>query len=319
MKPKHRGGDVVKKGVEKASSEQLYRKLFDNQATGMCVFDVRGKFLQANAKFKDLLGYPKSRALTETAWKNLIPGTWKTRKPLAWKKVREGESFIAHEVVAQGKKGKGVTLLVNGTVLDKGAAGNPLVLLTVMDVTERRKHEAKSGAATEKLTARIKLLEKKLAQGKEELEAARAESARSTRSVRRLNDAMKVLLTQLQEEKKDLEERITNNFRLTVEPIVEHLRAGNLPDVQRHLLDTLDFGLRNITSYFGINISRYGSNLSPREVQICQMVREGKDSRAIAEAMGLAYQTVIVHRKNIRRKLGLKKQKKNLATYLQQM
>ncbi|MEW6113892.1 MAG: LuxR C-terminal-related transcriptional regulator, partial [Thermodesulfobacteriota bacterium] len=46
---------------------------------------------------------------------------------------------------------------------------------------------------------------------------------------------------------------------------------------------------------------------------------EGKDSRAIAEAMGLAYQTVIVHRKNIRRKLGLKKQKKNLTTYLQQM
>ena len=299
--------------------EQVYQKLFDNQATGLCVFDIRGKFMRANAKFKDLLGYPKSRALPGTPWKALMPDTWKARKPLAWRKVRAGESFIAHEVTVQGKKGKDAILLVNGTVLDKGTAGNPLMLLTVVDVTERRKHEAKSGTATDKLTARTKLLEKKLAQGKEELEAARAESARSTRSVRRLNDAMKVLLTQFQEEKKDLEDRITNNFRLTVEPIVEHLRASNLPEVQRHLLDTLDFGLRNITSYFGINISRYGSNLSPREVQICQMVREGKDSRAIAEAMGLAYQTVIVHRKNIRRKLGLKKQKKNLTTYLQQM
>jgi len=310
---------VVKRGMANELDEQIYRKLFDNQATGMCVFDIRGKFTLANAKFKELLGYPRNRSLPGAAWKSLIPDKWKARKPLAWKRVRAGESFTGHAVVMPGKKGKSVTLLVNGTVLDKGVAGNPLVMLTVTDVTERKKEETQRGAASEKLNAQLKLLQKKLALGKKEVEAARAESARSARSVRRLNDAMKALLTQLQEEKKDLEDRILNNFRLTVEPIIEHLRASNLPDVQRHLLETLDFGLRNITSYFGINISRYGSNLSPREVHICQMIREGKGSRAIAEAMGLAYQTVIVHRKNIRRKLGLKRQKKNLATYLRQM
>ena len=46
------------------------------------------------------------------------------------------------------------------------------------------------------------------------------------------------------------------------------------------------------------------------------MIRAGKDSREIARALGLAYQTIIVHRKNIRKKLGLKKNKQNLASYI---
>ena len=129
---------------------------------------------------------------------------------------------------------------------------------------------------------------------------------------------MKVLISEFQDQKGDLENRIVSNFSLTVEPILEHLKALDIPEPQRHLLETLEFSIKNITSYFGINIGRQGANLSPREIQICQMIREGKDSREIAKTMAVSYQTVIVHRKNIRRKLGIKKVKQNLATYLQQ-
>ncbi len=283
----------------------------------MAVIDLKGSSVRSNGRFAEMLG-SEGEIVASGVWKELLPPEWKSRKKTDWKDVPKGDFFRGHEARVRGKKGKSITVFVNGAVIEKKPDGNHTIFLSAVDVSGTRKGGEKLRETNERLAAKAVSLEKQAKTAKAELAAAKQEVHRTSKSFQKLNDNMKALISEFQDQKGDLENRIVSNFNLTVGPIVEHLKALNVPEIQKHLLDTLDFSIKNITSYFGINIGRQGANLSPREIQICQMIREGKDSREIAKTMGVSYQTVIVHRKNIRKKLGIKKVKQNLATYLQQ-
>jgi len=57
--------------------------------------------------------------------------------------------------------------------------------------------------------------------------------------------------------------------------------------------------------------------LTPVEIAISTMIRNGLTNKEIAQLRSIALATVQRHRENIRRKLGLKNRKINLTTYLQ--
>ncbi len=56
--------------------------------------------------------------------------------------------------------------------------------------------------------------------------------------------------------------------------------------------------------------------LSPREHEVCRLIRGGSRGREISRELGISPKTVEHHRKNIRRKLNLSNRKINLASYL---
>lgn len=304
--------------AKSSSKYESLMKFMDNRADGMALFDVEDTFFHANRRFAEILGYPQSELEEQSGWQKLLPEKWQERSLAQWKRAARTESFRNHQVEFTRKNKGKVQLLVNGGMVEKRANGNHLLFVTVNDVTDLKKDEQKLVKTSAQANARVARLEDQLKEAKQELQTCKKEVARTEKSLEKINEAMKLLIVEFQDQKSDLEHRIVNNFHLTVGPILEHLRSLDLPEAQAQLLDTLDFSIRNITSYFGVNIARQDIRLSPREVQICQMIREGKDSREIAKAVGVSYQTVIVHRKNIRKKLGIKKSKQNLATYLQQ-
>ena len=59
--------------------------------------------------------------------------------------------------------------------------------------------------------------------------------------------------------------------------------------------------------------------LTPSEVDVASRIAKKATSKQIASQLFIAVNTVKTHRKNIRKKLGLKNKKKNLAQYLKEI
>jgi DNA-binding CsgD family transcriptional regulator len=52
------------------------------------------------------------------------------------------------------------------------------------------------------------------------------------------------------------------------------------------------------------------------EIKVAKFIKEGMTSKEIAEILGVAEQTVLSHRNNLRAKLGLRNEKVNLRSLL---
>jgi len=58
------------------------------------------------------------------------------------------------------------------------------------------------------------------------------------------------------------------------------------------------------------------AKLTPRELEICDLIKEGWSSKEISESLNLSLLTVHKHREEIRKKLGITNKNVNLGTYL---
>jgi len=84
-------------------------------------------------------------------------------------------------------------------------------------------------------------------------------------------------------------------------------------------LDLLEENLRELTSSFGASLTRRSLSLTPRETDICGMIRNGLSSKEIAQLLRISVSVVENYRHSIRKKLGLANKRANLATYLRSL
>ena len=149
-----------------------------------------------------------------------------------------------------------------------------------------------------------------LARQAEELRAQR-------RRLRRKNIALREMLSQLELEKRQMAERVHANVARLVAPAVARLaRPALAAEARRRLLLVAQKHLEGITSSLGSTIRAVAPGLSPREIEVCDLVRVGLSIKEIASTLAVSPLTVERHRHNIRRKLGLAGSSTNLATYL---
>jgi len=166
--------------------------------------------------------------------------------------------------------------------------------------------------SNEKLRREIeerKLAEKNLRQKERELQL-------NALHLEETNIAMKVLLEKREKDKNELEEMVLANVRGLLLPCLERLRGCRLNDRQKIYADILEANLQTIVSPFLHRLSNRFLNLTPTEIQVAGLVREGKTSKEIASLINVSERGVEFHRNNIRRKLGMTNAKKNLRSYL---
>ncbi len=130
-----------------------------------------------------------------------------------------------------------------------------------------------------------------------------------------LNTTLKVLLKQREDDKKDLEERFVMNVRNLVLPFVKQMKKGRLDAGQQPCLEIIESYLHNIATPFLKNIRQF--NLTPKELKVAALVKNGRKTKDIAETLGLATGSIDIHRNNIRKKLGLNSRKANLQSHLE--
>lgn len=150
-------------------------------------------------------------------------------------------------------------------------------------------------------------------------EAVRVREAELERKTRRLdeaNTALKVLLRRRDADRRELEEQVLVNVRELALPYVEKLRETRLDDGQRALLDILDDHLNEVVSPFLHRLYATYRDLTPREIRVATLVKEGQSTKEIAELLHVSPDAVEFHRKNIRRKFGLRGRRANLRAFL---
>lgn len=162
------------------------------------------------------------------------------------------------------------------------------VLGVSRDITERKRAEIL-----------LQNSERKLREQKEALE--------------RKNITLREMMEQIDIEKRKIQEDIAINVEKTLLPILSKLKVDE--DSVRYM-DLLKHYLEELASSFGRKITEKSLNLTPKEIEICNMIKGGLTSKDICNILFISDLTVEKHRRNIRRKLGLSNKKINLASYL---
>ncbi|KAB2887458.1 MAG: helix-turn-helix transcriptional regulator [Desulfobulbaceae bacterium] len=150
----------------------------------------------------------------------------------------------------------------------------------------------------------------------EELERKEAELRRQAERLEETNIALKVLLRQREEDRRHIEATVLANVERLVLPYVERLLQVNLSEKQRTLAEIIDNNIREITAPFLKSLSSLAVKLTPQEIEVAGMVRNGRSSKEIADMLNLSVAGVDFHRKSLRRKLGLTHSAQNLRSYL---
>ena len=153
-------------------------------------------------------------------------------------------------------------------------------------------------------------------QSQESLREAHKALQREHQSLREMNMALRAVLSRLEEEKREIRASILSNIQNILMPIVFELEL-EVTGRQRSYVTLLRQNLQEIASPFLTQLARNNMALSPVEISISTMIRNGLSTKEIAQLRCITPATVRRHRENIRRKLSLRNRKVNLVTYLQ--
>lgn len=130
------------------------------------------------------------------------------------------------------------------------------------------------------------------------------------------NIALKVLLKQRENDKSDLEQKVIANVKEMVMPYVEKLKRVNLKPKDKTIVDIIESHLQSIISPMIQNLTNASLILTPQEMQVASLVKDGKASKEIAAILNVAETTIHFHRKNLRKKFGLSNSQTNLRSFL---
>jgi len=278
--------------------ERRYRLLADNVGDAVWTVDLAMQPTYISPSIRHLLGYTVEEAKAKTMEEVFAPASYDLAMKVLTEELAAEETddkdlcrsrILELELVH--KDGSLVPVEARYTFL-RDTEGNAVEVLGVLrDITERKKTE-------QALTTREAELE---------LQAIKLEEA---------NIALKVLLTQREEDQADFEDRIMRNVKDLILPYVERLKTSRLDPKQAAYLEIVASHLNELVSPFAQKLSSSQHNLTFKEMQVANLVKDGKSSKEIAELLNLSTRTVKFHRENLRKKVGIKHRKQNLAAHL---
>jgi len=184
------------------------------------------------------------------------------------------------------------------------------------DITERKMAEEALKTKSAQLAEYSQSLESVVAERTRHLEASQRSLEDYARKLEAANEALRVLIDGVDQQKREREKALLDNLKLVARPLLDQLRLQPLPERARAIVSSLDANLEKVASCLGSERVRNWELLTLREIRICEMIASGLSSKEIAEIMQVSPQTIFFHRTNIRKKLGLSGLDDDLARWL---
>lgn len=278
---------------------QLLEHGINASSCAVSIADARLKdmpLIYVNKTFELITGYPPEEVIGKNC--RFLQGQAKGQAA-----VKEIKKALA--------KGKPCRVKLKNYRKDGTLFWNELSLAPVFNQKKQLTHYI--GVQTD-ITERVQA-EEKLAQHREHLEDLVSER---TGALERKNLALQEILSQIELEKKKVKDQVIENVDSVVLPLVHKMRAKLDPKNQKYA-DMIQQNLEELTSTFGASIARKLYRLTPKEIEICNMIRSGLSSKDIAHFFHVALSTIENQRNTIRKKLGISKKEINLTSYLQSL
>lgn len=270
-------------------SEHKIRMITDNIPALVSYIDIHGRYEFVNARYEEWFGISRSELIGKHVREVLGDAAYNRIQKYIGQATSGNPVSFENTIpyLHGGTRWANVSYIPD---IEEGGKVNGFYAL-VIDITERKKAEQA-----------LKEREKELAQ--------------KTMNLEELNTALKVLLDKRDDDKLRLEESILLNIHELVEPYSEKLRKSGLNELQKNLLEITASNLKEIVSSFAHTLSASYLRFTPTEIQIANLIKQGKTSKEISELLCVTPRAISFHRDNIRKKLGLNNKKTNLKTYL---
>ena len=275
--------NTKRKRIEESlrESEKKYQDLYENLPDMYLSVDVKtAKVIQCNETLAKKLGYKVEEIVGRERFFLYHHDCLKNAKQVFREFIKIGAVNNA-ELQLKQKNGSKMEVLLNASaVRDKD--GKILYSRSVYrDITERKQLQ-------EMLLDQKRALEKK-------------------------NIALSEILGQLEIEKKQIKSNVVVNAENLLLPIIQKLK---LTGEELKYVQILQKNLEELVSSFGTKLIENKVKLTTREIEICNMVKNGLTSKEIARLLVISLGTTKRHRSNIRRKLGIINTDVNLASFL---
>lgn len=154
---------------------------------------------------------------------------------------------------------------------------------------------------------------------KDKLQKREAALEARTEELEELKSTLRVMLKQREQDRIRLAEQMLLNVKKLVVPYLEKLKRHLSGTKQMGYLKILESNLNDIVSSFAYKFSLKYSTLTPREIQVACLIKQGKVSREMAELLNVSERTIESHRQQIRLKIGIKNNGVNLRSQLMSM
>jgi len=262
--------------------EEKYHKLIETANDAIFIADVKtGIILYANKRAEELMDMPAEK-IVGMHQKQLHPADKAEKyKKLFSDHIRRGEA-ISEEVFVCRKDGHCIPVEISASVIEWD--GKKVIQGIFRDITERVKS-------------------KEILQEQKE-------------SLEQKNIALSEVLGQIAVEKQQIKDNVIANAENLLLPTIQKL---GLTGESRQHAQLLRKNLEELTSSFGTRLADKRSKLTSREIEICNMIKNGLTSKEMAELLNTALLTVEKHRSNIRNKLGIANKKISLSSILREL
>lgn len=266
-------------------SKLRYQNLVESTSDWVWEVDKEGRYTYVSPRMRDLLGYePEEVIYNKTPFDLMPPGEAKRVGEIFATAVARQEPINSLENINLHKDGRLVILETSGLpFFDVG--GEFLGYRGIdRDITDRKQSENKLLIQREKLEE--------------------------------TNIALRVVLRESEITKMELEKNVLSNIKDLLLPYVKELDSMLLDDEQRFLGDIIKANINEITSSFSRKLKLEFDDLTPREIQVADLIKQGRTNKEIARLLNITGSGVDHHRRNLRTKLNIKNKKINLRSRL---
>jgi len=260
--------------------EKLFRSFFQLVGDGILLVDSNVKIIDANQMVSKIHNIPLEEIMGDDC-RNLIAVSDRSTLDKVFEDIKEDENWAGKlKGLRSGTELFPVKINVNRT----GFEGRTYFCIITRDLSS------------------YKNLEDRLSREK----AHRREMYITLRNV----------MNSIGKEKKGSERLITHKIETLLLPVLDRIQKEPSKEMRDEYLDMFRHELLGLTKGFPRELDIPFLRLTRSEMKICQYIQSGYASKEIADALNISFETVQTHRKNIRKKLGLRSRKISLYTFL---